>query len=57
MARYRAVTGVGAHTRWWQKILSLMALGGLVLVIGALVAALMGLIVIGARIMLDVIVS
>ena len=57
LARYRAVTGSQARVRWWQKLITLAALAALVLVIGALVAAMMGLIFIGARILLDVLVS
>ncbi len=57
LAKYRAVTGSQARVRWWQKLVSLAALALLVLLTGALVAAVMGALVIAARLLLDIIVS
>lgn len=57
MAQYRAVTGVKARVRWWQRLLSLVGLAVLVLIMGALVAGSVGLLFFAARILLEIVVG
>lgn len=57
LARYRAVTGVKAHVRWYDRLFSLVGLAVLVVVMGALLAISVGVLIIGARVLLDVLVS
>jgi hypothetical protein len=57
LAPHRAITGRGAHVRWWERLLSLVGLGAMVVMIGALVAALAGGLFFGARIALELVVG
>ena len=57
MAKYRAITGVKARVRWWQRILSLAALAVLVVIMGALLAGVVGLLFFAARIILELLVG
>ena len=57
LAKHRAVTGLGARIRWWQRIGSLIGVAILVGIMGVLLAAGIGLVVIGGRVLLDVLVS
>ncbi len=57
LAKHRAVTGLGARIRWWQRIGSLIGVAILIGIMGVLLAAGIGLVVIGGRVLLDVLVS
>ena len=57
LAKHRAVTGLGARIRWWQRVGSLIGVAMLVGIMGVLLAAGIGLVVIGGRVLLDVLVS
>jgi len=57
LAKHRAVTGIGARIRWWQRVASLIGVVIIVGVLGLLLAASVGVIVIGGRVLLDVLVS
>ena len=57
MSKYRAVTGVKARVKWWQRILSLLGLALLVVLMGAMVAAGAGALFIAARIILEIVVG
>ena len=55
--RHKAVTGIKARVRWWERIVSLVSLLILVGIIGLLLALSVGLVALGGRVLLDVIVS
>jgi len=57
LANHRAVTGLGARIRWWQRVASLFGVAIVVGIMGVLLAASIGVIVIGGRVLLDVLVS
>ena len=57
LTRHKAVTGLKARVRWWERIVSLVSLLILVGVIGLLLALSVGLVALGGRVLLDVIVS
>ena len=57
LAKHRAVTGLGARIRWWQRVASLIGVVIIVGVMGLLLAVGVGVIVIGGRVLLDVLVS
>ncbi|MED5264987.1 MAG: hypothetical protein VYA88_02460 [Actinomycetota bacterium] len=57
MAKHRAVTGLGARIRWWQRVGSLIGVAIVIGIMGVLLAGCVGLIVIGGRVLLDVLVS
>ncbi len=57
LAKHRAVTGLGAQIRWWQRVGSLIGVAIVIGIMGVLLAGCVGLIVIGGRVLLDVLVS
>ena len=57
LTRHKAVTGLKARVRWWERIVSLVSLLILVGIIGLLLAFSVGLVALGGRVLLDVIVS
>ena len=57
LTRHKAVTGLKARVRWWERIVSLVSLLILVGIIGLLLALSVGLVALGGRVLLDVIVS
>ena len=57
LARHRAVTGINAHVRWYQRVSSLIGIVVLVAVMGVLVAVAIGVAFFGARIALELLVG
>ena len=57
LTRHKAVTGLKARVRWWERIVSLVSLLILVGIIGLLLALSVGVVALGGRVLLDVIVS
>ena len=57
IAQHKAVTGLKARVRWWQRIASLVGLLIVIGVLGVMLAFGIGLLVLIGRILLDVIVS
>lgn len=57
MAAHRAVTGLDARIRWWQRLMSLIGIALIIGIMGILLAVGAGAIVIGGRVLLDVLVS
>jgi hypothetical protein len=57
LSRHKAVTGLKARVRWWQRIFSLLCLLIVVAIVGTLLAFSVGLLVLIARLLLDVIVG
>ena len=57
LSKHKAVTGLKARVRWYEKLFSLLGLLILVGIIGLLLALGVGLLALGGRILLDVIVS
>ena len=57
LSKHKAVTGLKARIRWYERVVSFLGLLVLVGIIGLLLALSVGLIAIGGRILLDVIVS
>ncbi len=57
LAKHRAVTGLGARIRWWQRMASLIGVVIIIGIMGILLAASVGVVVIGGRVLLDVLVS
>ena len=57
LTRHKAVTGLKARVRWWERIVSLVSLLILVGIIGLLLALSVGLVALGGRVLFDVIVS
>ena len=57
LAKHRAVTGINAHVRWYQRLGSLAGIVVLVLVMGVLLAVGVGVAFFGARILLEVLVG
>jgi len=57
LSKHKAVTGLKARVRWYEKLYSLVGLLVLVGIIGLLLAMSVGLLALGGRILLDVIVS
>ncbi len=57
LAKHRAVTGINAHVRWYQRIGSLAGIIVLVAIMGTLVAASVGLMFVAARVVLDILIG
>ena len=57
LSKHKAVTGLKARVRWYERVMSFIGLLVLVGIIGLLLALSVGLVAIGGRILLDVIVS
>ena len=57
LAKHRAVTGINAHVRWYQRLGSLAGIVVLVVVMGVLLAVGVGVAFFGARILLEVLVG
>ncbi len=57
IAHHKAVTGLKARVRWWQRIVSLVGLVIVIGLLGVMLAFGIGLLVLIGRILLDVIVS
>ena len=57
LSKHKAVTGINARVRWWQRIGSLILLVIVVVMLGVLLAFGAGLLVFIGRLFLDVIVS
>lgn len=57
LARHRAVTGINAHVRWYQRVSSLIGIVVLVAVMGVLVAVGIGVAFFAARILLELLVG
>ena len=53
LARHRAVTGINAHVRWYQRVGSLVGIAALVTFMGVLLAVSMGVVFFAARILLE----
>ncbi len=52
---HRAVTGVDAQTRWFERIRSVLFLALLALALGILLAAVLGSVVVGLNVLLEII--
>ena len=57
LAAHRAITGLDARIRWWQRLMSLIGIALIIGIMGILLAVGAGAIVIGGRVLLDVLVS
>jgi len=57
LSRHKAETGLKARIRWYERVMSFIGLLVLVGIIGLLLALSVGLLAVGGRILLDVIVS
>ena len=57
LSKHKAVTGLKARVRWYERVMSFFGLLVLVGIMGLLLALSVGLVAIGGRILLDVIVS
>lgn len=57
MAAHRAITGLDARIRWWQRLMSLVGIALIIGIMGVLLAVSAGAIVIGGRVLLDVLIS
>ncbi len=57
LAKHRAVTGINAHVRWYQRVGSLAGIAALVVLIGVLLAGSVGVAFIAARIILELLVG
>lgn len=57
LAKHRAVTGLNAHVRWYQRVRSLIGIVALVVIMGLVLAAMVGGAFFGARIALEMLVG
>ena len=57
LSRHKAETGLKERIRWYERVMSFIGLLVLVGIIGLLLALSVGLLAVGGRILLDVIVS
>jgi hypothetical protein len=57
LAKHRAVTGINAHVRWYQRIGSLIGIAVLVSLMGILLAASIGAFYVGVRVGLELLVG
>ncbi len=57
LAKHRAITGLNAHVRWYQRIFSLVGIVVLVGIMGVLVAILVGTAFVAARVLLELLVG
>lgn len=57
LAKYRPVTGINAHIRWYHKVRSVLGIVALVAFMGVLVAAMVGVAFFAARIVLELLVG
>lgn len=57
LAKHRAVTGINAHVRWYQRIGSLVGIAVLVTLMGVLLAVGIGAFYVGVRVGLELLVS
>ena len=57
LAKHRAVTGINAHVRWYERVGSLVGIVVLVAIMGVLVAAAVGVAFFAARIVLELLVG
>ena len=57
LSKHKAVTGLKARVRWYERVMSFIGLLVLVGIIGLLLALSVGLVAIGGRLLLDVIMS
>ena len=57
LSRHRAVTGINAHVRWYQRVSSLVGIVVLVAIMGVLVAVAIGVAFFAARIVLELLVG
>lgn len=57
LSRHRAVTGLNAHVRWYQRVSSLVGIVLLVALMGVLVAVAIGVAFFAARIVLELLVG
>ena len=57
LTKHRAVTGINAHVRWYQRASSLIGIAVLVVLMGALVAVSVGVTFFAARILLELLVG
>lgn len=57
LAKHRAVTGINAHVRWYQRVSSLVGIAVLVVLMGVLVAVSVGVAFFAARILLELLVG
>lgn len=57
LAKHRAVTGINAHVRWYQRIGSLVGIAVLVSLMGVLLAVSMGVFYVGVRVGLELLVG
>lgn len=57
LAKHRAVTGINAHVRWYQRIGSLIGIAVLVSLMGVLLAVSIGVFYVGVRVGLELLVG
>ena len=57
LAKYRAVTGVKARIRWWERLRGLIGLAALIVILGAALALLVILFFAGLRVVLELIIE
>lgn len=57
LAKHRARTGVEAQVRWWERVRSFVGLVIMVGFLGLLLAAILGLLVVGLRVGIEVVVG
>lgn len=57
LAKHRAKTGMQAQIRWWERVRSLVGLVIMVGFLGILLASLLGLLVLGLRVGLELVVG
>ncbi len=57
LAKHRAVTGINAHVRWYQRVGSLVGIAVLVALMGVLLAAAIGAFYVGVRVGLELLVG
>lgn len=55
LSKYRAVTGVKARIRWWERLRGLVGLGMMIVIIGAGIALMVVLFLAGVRVALEII--
>lgn len=57
LAKHRAITGINARVRWYQRVGSLAGIIVLVAITGTLVALSVGLMFVAARVILDILIG
>jgi len=57
LAKHRAITGINAHVRWYERVRSLLGITALVVLIGVLLAMSAGVVFVAARVILELLVG